>query len=56
VTSIGRSAFDDRSITSINYTGTTKQWSAIKRDQDGINGTKITVHCSDGDVIDNFSI
>lgn len=51
VTSIGHYLF--RNLTSINYTGTKKQWSAISKDDywNNPDAMTVTVHCSDGDVI-----
>jgi len=54
VTSIGDRAFSYCSgLTSINYAGTQEQWNAVtKYETWNLSTPKITVHCSDGDVIE----
>jgi hypothetical protein len=54
VTSIGEGAFRDcNSLTSINYNGTKEQWSQLtKQPEWKEESMTITVHCSDGDIIE----
>ncbi|MDE7164770.1 MAG: leucine-rich repeat protein [Clostridiales bacterium] len=54
VTSIKSHAFWSSSITSITFKGTKAQWNAISKELDWDAGLyHYTVHCDDGDVIEN---
>ena len=53
ITSIDYFAFADSNLSTINYAGTTAQWNNItKSDNWNLNCREITVHCTDGTLIE----